>query len=501
MKTPLSVGPILGFEHGDFYTVCILTDSLAGTPKLEVAGKKIPFAPLELVGTAQFWRAEFQPAIPPGAKGTTLTYTIRAADGTLLGDRHDREHWTFYLPGKKEQPLLAYGSCNGFSTPDLLRDVSEPYALWRKMSETHAKTPFALLLMGGDQVYADQIWSTQAPSPIEAWMQKKYADQNKATAGAAMIKEIAKFYDWVYPDRWKSAEMSLMFASIPSVMMWDDHDIFDGWGSYPPDRQNCDVYQKIFAEAERTFKLFQLRGAAKNRNRLNAAAKHYSLGFRFREFHILALDNRAERTYDQIMSEQNWSDTKRWLNSFDGQPVKNLLVLTGVPAVYRSFSFVETIYDATPWHEELEDDVHDHWSAKPHHAERVRLVMVLLNFLEAHKNDNIKGVLLSGDVHVGALGQVWNERRQLGLTQVVSSGIVHPPPSAMAWVGIRLTTTDSPEPLDDGDTIPEMLTPAGADRYLRTRNFVTLFTGTDNKLWVNWTCENPKLKPSFAINS
>jgi hypothetical protein len=70
----------------------------------------------------------------------------------------------------------------------------------------------------------------------------------------------------------------------------------------------------------------------------------------------------------------------------------------------------------------------------------------------------------------------------------------------MAWVGITATTSDTPEGIDDGDTVPEMLTPAGGTRYLRTRNFATLNVGTDNKIWVNWICEDPKLKPSFAIN-
>ncbi len=500
MKNPIIVGPLLGFESGDFYTVCILTDGLAAAPQLVVAGEKIPFAALDTVGGSQFWRAEFQPAIPDGATGTTVKYSVSTATGQKLADGNDRTEWAFYIPGLMEHPRVAYASCNGFSSPDLLRDASEPYALWQKLSKTHSKTPFSLLLMGGDQLYADQVWASKDTPEIQAWMEKNYGDQNKATASAAMVKEITTFYDWLYTDRWKSNDMSLMFASIPSVMMWDDHDIFDGWGSYPDKRQNCDVYQKVFAQAERTFKLFQLRGAAKNRSRLNPAAKHYSLGFRFRDFHILALDNRAERTYDRIMSEQNWADAKQWLNSFDGQTVKNLLVLSGLPPIYRSFASVETLYDATPWHEELEDDIHDHWSAKPHHSERIRLVMVLLDFLERHKDDKTKGVLLSGDVHVGALGQAWNERRQVGLTQVTSSGIVHPPPSMMAWAGLTLTTSDTPVPIDDGDTIPEMLTPPGGSRYLRTRNFVSLFVGTDNKMWVNWTCEDPKLKPSFAIN-
>ena len=499
MENSIVVGPLLGFENGNIYTVCLLTEGLTMAPKLTgVSRREIKFVPLDKAGTAQFWRAEFKPAISRGAKGKRLTYAVRTADGTALADRQGRIEWTFYVPGATEAPRIAYASCNGFSSAALLRDVSEPYALWRQMADDQVTTPYSLLLLGGDQLYADQLWESKECPQIQAWMELGYHEQNQAMASGQMIEEIRKFYDWLYTDRWKNSEMSLMLASIPSVMMWDDHDIFDGWGSYPPERQDCDVYQKVFAEAERTFKLFQLRGAAKNRNRLNPVAKHFSLGFRFREFHILALDNRAERTYDRIMSEENWADVKQWLNSWDGRTVKNLLVLAGVPVVYRSFATVETVYDATPWHEELEDDIHDHWSAKPHHAERIRLVMVLLNFLERHPA--AKGVLLSGDVHVGALGQIWNERRQLGLTQVISSGIVHPPPSGMAWFGIRLTTSDTPEPIDDGDTVPEMLTPPGGDRYLRTRNFVTLFVGTDEKLWVNWRCENPKMKPSFAIN-
>jgi hypothetical protein len=134
----------------------------------------------------------------------------------------------------------------------------------------------------------------------------------------------------------------------------------------------------------------------------------------------------------------------------------------------------------------------------------MRLVMVLLNFLESQKDPTgrcqCKGVLLSGDVHVGALGQIWYERKELGLTQVISTGIVHPPPTAFAWAGVQLMTSDTPEALGDGDVKAEMLTPLGSPRYLRTRNFATLQTGTDQKIWVNWICENEKLKPSFAIS-
>ena len=61
-------------------------------------------------------------------------------------------------------------------------------------------------------------------------------------------------------------------------------------------------------------------------------------------------------------------------------------------------------------------------------------------------------------------------------------------------------TSDTPEALGDGEAFTEMLTPLGSPRYLRSRNFATLQTGTDDKIWVNWICENEKLKPSFAIS-
>lgn len=41
------------------------------------------------------------------------------------------------------------------------------------------------------------------------------------------------------------------------TMTWDDHDIFDGWGSYPDTIQNCPVFQGCFHAAKRFYLLFQ----------------------------------------------------------------------------------------------------------------------------------------------------------------------------------------------------------------------------------------------------
>ena len=41
-------------------------------------------------------------------------------------------------------------------------------------------------------------------------------------------------------------------------MMWDDHDIFDGWGSYSDEEQASPVFQTIFDAARAAFIKFQL---------------------------------------------------------------------------------------------------------------------------------------------------------------------------------------------------------------------------------------------------
>ena len=509
MSLKIMVGPLLGYEQGDFYTVCVLTEPLPVAPELQLSGVAAGPVAFTQVGTAgglSFWRAEFNLPVP--ANALNVGYRVLVAGGAIV-DRHGRTDWGFYVPGAKESPRLAYASCNGFSSGDLAKNTPEPYRLWQKMHEQHAGTPktkdrpaqppqpFALMLMGGDQVYADEIWQSKACPRLKAWGELSEDEQIAAKAGPAIQREIEGFYDWLYTDRWKDEDMSYMLASVPTVMMWDDHDIFDGWGSYPARMLNCEVYQAVFKNARRTFELFQLRGST--RSRLNAGAAHFSLWLRFRSHLILSLDNRSERTLDQIMSPAHWNDVKAWLVAQAPAKGDSLLVMTGVPAVYRSFANVEKYMDATPWHEELEDDLHDHWTAKLHQTERLKLIMVLLNFLEKHP-DKCRGVLLSGDVHVGGLGQIWDERRKVGLTQIISSGIVHPPPGMIAWVGITVVTTDNPEQLGDGDAVAEMLTPAGSDRYLRTRNFATLMEGTDAKLWVNWVCEKEKFKPVFAIS-
>src|SRR5690606_26265439 len=285
---------------------------------------------------------------------------------------HGRGEWAFYLPAKTEKPKIMYGSCNGFSSADLVNKTDHPYRLWNTLATEHAASPYSLMILGGDQLYADEMWST-VPA-LKEWGKLRRSDKIRRQASKTMLQQIDRFFDELYRSRWNDPDMSLMLASIPSIMMWDDHDIFDGWGSYPEDLQQCAVFQAIFACAEKYFELFQVR-SRRNTSLLNPAARHFAFALAFRGYHIVAMDNRGERTLQQVMSPQQWQDLLNYLDNKASSG--DLLLLSAVPVVYRDFSFTESAVDITPWEEELTDDLKDHWRAKEHQGERARLIMRL----------------------------------------------------------------------------------------------------------------------------
>ena len=339
MKSTILVGPILGFEEGNIYTVCLLTRKSVNQVSLTIDDQKVDVEKIGSTVSGIFWRAEKKLNLT--AQSRFITYSIEL-DGKPSSDKNNRDSWLFYVPGSDEQPKFAYTSCNGFSNEGLKENTSDPYYLWNKMAQQHASSPFSLLLMGGDQLYADGIWGE---TKLSDWADSSRRIKVKKKRTKDMERQIDKFYDKLYQTRWSSPDMSLMLASIPSVMMWDDHDIFDGWGSYPQDIQECDVYQCIFSYAKKYFELYQIR-SKRNHNLINKDASHYALSFSFREHHIMVVDNRSERTLLQVMSRTQWNDIITSLKKT--QAGHDLLFLTAVPVVYRDFSLLKACLNLHP---------------------------------------------------------------------------------------------------------------------------------------------------------
>ncbi len=498
MSQKLLLGPLLSIENDGIYSCCVLTEKPISQLHFNCRGKSFSFQLISETLTGKFWKVQ----VPVGelVKGQRVAYTL-LADQVVMVDQQKRASWSFYIPNDDEAPLISYTSCNGFSSAQLMKDTNDPYALWREMNLLNQQHPYSLMIMGGDQLYADSIW-TEIES-LKQLIEKTKEEIIAFQPDVALEQEIDLFYEQLYLKRWNEAETSLALASIPQIMMWDDHDIFDGWGSYPEEINNCPLYQTIFTYARKHFALFQLRS---RNGMLSQRGTHHAYYLHFSNYTILAMDHRSERTIQQVMSKAQWADCLTWMKEVELR--KNLLVMSGVPVVYRDFSFVERTVEVTSKEEEVTDDLKDHWRAKEHLGERLKFINMLLSELRVrqtrytasqtnksvwHVSSTARTVIMSGDVHIGALGVIMDRRitPEVKVYQVVSSAIVHPPPTWLQWTAIRTATNDRNEYLtDDKKVETAMITPVGSNTYIRARNYATLQEGNDGKLWVNWINES-----------
>ncbi len=90
-------------------------------------------------------------------------------------------------------------------------------------------------MMGGDQVYADSIW--EVISELREWAGLPVEQAIKRLFTADIARKVDRFYSELYIQNWGQKEPASMLARIPTLMMWDDHDIFEGWASEAEGRE------------------------------------------------------------------------------------------------------------------------------------------------------------------------------------------------------------------------------------------------------------------------
>lgn len=420
--------------------------------------------------------------IPMDESGKTIEYWF-ASEST---------RWRFFAPGRSEPPRVAYASCNGFSLPGDMKKIPDKNALWRDVTAEHGRRPFHLLLMGGDQIYADQLWDV-VPE-LRRFNELPLARRIRKPAGATLRRNLDRFFVETYKDRFGQPPVAEALASIPSLMMWDDHDIFDGWGSYSDDEQASPVFQTIFQAARAAFIRFQLAGdePATTWPRL-PEQDAFNAMFRFGGLAILVLDLRSERSQHRILSPAAWEAVFSAVDGLNGGPggVRHLLVMSSIPVIHPDMSFLERGLALVPGRQGIEDDLHDQWVSYNHKTERLRLIHRLLDFAEAK---GTRVTFLSGDVHVAAVGVVESTRRPSQwanastLNQLTSSAIVHPPPPRVVRFFLEQIGAQVQE--IDRDISAQMLQFPGTNyRFVAERNWLTLDVDAADRLWINWRIE------------
>lgn len=372
--------------------------------------------------------------------------------------------WNFFVPALDEAHNWAFYSCNGFTS-----DVEDPETnfhganpLWDDLLTAHDAKPFHTMVGGGDQIYNDDVLAT--PEMVE-WLAMNEEERIATEFDGQKRYAVEKYYFDHYCQHFTTGTYSQALSLIPSVNSWDDHDILDGYGSYPPKYQLCDVMQGIGAAASRFYLLFQQHANRQTTRQAglttSASGKGWNCVTHFGKRTLVVLpDTRSERTKEMILSEDTYRMLNEQIRSNLLPTTRHLIVVLGTPLVYPALTLFEESLEAMgdslsrqgvigkifgkckafenvlgQFGPELLDDLVDSWACNVHTKEKKEFVE-LLQAISSERG--VRTTFVGGDVHVGGAGRLFGTnntdrlRDPFHMTQIVSSAIVNgPPPGAV----------------------------------------------------------------------
>ncbi|KAJ1968260.1 hypothetical protein IWQ62_001347 [Dispira parvispora] len=465
-------GPLLRFGDMNFrnktFSGSVMVISTSGydsqSPTLNFVDQGAPQPPIE--GEAidrylnnTFWRFPFRLQLTEHER--TVNYSI-----------NNGVQYSFTLPSATQPWRWMFYSCNGFSESikDPQAEFGGPNPLWDDFLAKHARRPFHVMVGGGDQLYCDGVWKLPELAPFLKNKEKK--KRKVLPLSPQMQHAVEQFYfeHYVYVFLYESSFRHAV-SSVPYAMMIDDHDIFDGFGSYPEYLQNSHVFRGIGSIALRFYLLFQQHTTV-------TLANHHQLfgsgGFSWLKHlgsttALLGMDTRFERTLEQVVTPASYDMIFQNLQNHLSNDCRHLVVVLGVPIVYPRLTAAEGALSALAntavgsilvksgavssqlnefGEPELLDDLNDHWTAKIHMDERATLVQRLQQFAQSR---SIRVTFLSGDVHCCGAGKFHTKpkkdvtlphnRDHRLMYQVISSAIMNAPPPLALLRTLHVTSS------------------------------------------------------------
>ncbi len=470
-----------------------------------------------------FWRFYLKIAMKPYE--LKIVYSIN----------YDPAHlFTFYVPAIDQTMNIMTHSCNGFSLAVDTKTFKG--SMWLDVLREHEQKHYHVMLGGGDQIYCDSV-KIFGGENIGKWakghnkirkLQTKFTDEFENELNHYYLEH---YIAWFGQGYWKGANSSTLqsllpvaFAQIPSINIFDDHDIIDGYGSYHNHTMSSPVFQGIGKVAFKYYSLFQQQVSldedlTKEPSFILSPHKgpyihqqsrsiYARLG---KEVAFYGLDCRTERKHNQICTTPTYARffqrIETEIKESNGE-IKHLLLMLGVPIAYPRLVWLEWILSSRlvapiKWLSkkgiilkgfvnefdgsvELLDDLDDHWCARNHKTERNWFVKELQLLTE---RTGTRITILSGDVHLCAIGKFYSKDSKTAsnpatdskfMLNVITSAIVNtPPPNALATLmqkrsKIHHFTKDTDEDLENIFKLDVDSTKRNTTKFMNRRNWCSI---------------------------
>jgi len=334
-----------------------------------------------------------------GLKETELCFRTLPQDD-------DNAQIDFLLMSCHNPPASEADGFNGFA---IWADIPQIIA-----GESNKNVRFALLI--GDQIYADD------------WKDRILATKSDAD-------RIALYLD-AYRTFWSNIHYRRVLCSLPAMLMWDDHDIVDGWGStlesfLPGKSEFREDWLKLFDAASSTFAIMQ-----NIRNPLPLSSlpgDGYDFCFRIGKWGFAVLDLRSHRNLlqNRIISVEQIERLKKWVEA-NKKGMEALFVVSTVVFSHGSpplddfavslwpfvMSAVDWLARLTKWGRgmrtnfyktlgDIRDDIRDSWGCKEN-AAQADLILDYLFALQNEPHNPMNVVILCGDIHTPGYANIYS---------------------------------------------------------------------------------------------
>ncbi|MFJ9905140.1 alkaline phosphatase D family protein [Streptomyces sp. NPDC101152] len=158
--------------------------------------------------------------------GTATAYEV-FLDGTRVWPEPDSPFppSVISFPADGDAVRVSFGSCRWAAPPADGHDPVGPDALdalaSRVAADPEGERPDVLLLLG-DQVYADEV-----SDATRRWLAARRDLSEPPGSEVADYEE----YTRLYHESWLDPEVRWLLSTVPSCMIFDDHDVIDDWNT------------------------------------------------------------------------------------------------------------------------------------------------------------------------------------------------------------------------------------------------------------------------------
>jgi PhoD-like phosphatase len=433
MAAELVLGPLLRYAGTESATFWVETSEAC---EVEVLGERQRTFAVEGHHYALILVEDLTPA-------SVIEYDVRL-DGRVVWPPDDgRPRPAVHTRRGEPQVRLLFGSCR-IGDPQPAADEfpeSGIDALWtysRQLQRGEVEWPDALLLLG-DQVYADEV----SPGTAEFIRGRRDVEEPPG-------EEIADFeeYTRLYRESWSDPDIRWLLSTVPSAMIFDDHDVNDDWnisGSWIAEMREEPWWDARITGAFMSYWLYQhlgnlsppelaeeellplVRADSDAGPRLREAARRWdresahSRWAYYRDFgdsRLLVLDSRAARVLDEnrreMIDEEEWN----WIVDHARDEFDHLILASTLPVF-----MTKGVHHLEAWNEavcagawgrvaaRIGEKIRrgldlEHWSA--FHDSFERLCEWLENVAAGvdGKRPPATIVLLGGDVHNAYINEV-----------------------------------------------------------------------------------------------